>query len=103
MLALIASAWALPVQADIFMYRDTRGGLHFSNAPTEPHYMPRPDTSSRECCTCLSKHEYHGTPCMEDMTASKCTKVLEEGGSIIYVQGCHNKCAHECRSLRSAE
>ncbi len=25
-------------RADIYMYRDTRGGLHFSNAPSEPQY-----------------------------------------------------------------
>ena len=40
---LVVSAWALPVSADVYMYRDTRGGLHFSNAPTEPqyhYYMP---------------------------------------------------------------
>jgi soluble lytic murein transglycosylase-like protein len=36
---LVASLWALPARADIYMYRDTRGGLHFSNAPTEPQYQ----------------------------------------------------------------
>jgi soluble lytic murein transglycosylase len=30
---------ALPVHADIYMYRDSRGVLHFSNAPTEPQYQ----------------------------------------------------------------
>lgn len=30
--------WAVPVRADIYMYRDTRGVLHFSNAPSEPQY-----------------------------------------------------------------
>src|SRR5436190_679204 len=30
---------ALPARADIYMYRDTRGGLHFSNAPAEPQYQ----------------------------------------------------------------
>jgi soluble lytic murein transglycosylase-like protein len=36
---LVASVWAVPAPADIYMYRDTRGGLHFSNAPTEPQYQ----------------------------------------------------------------
>ncbi len=36
---VVAGVWALPAQADIYMYRDTRGGLHFSNAPTEPQYQ----------------------------------------------------------------
>jgi soluble lytic murein transglycosylase-like protein len=36
---LAASVWAVPATADIYMYRDTRGGLHFSNAPTEPQYQ----------------------------------------------------------------
>jgi len=34
---------AFPVRADIYMYRDTRGLLHFSNAPSEPqfqYYLP---------------------------------------------------------------
>ena len=34
-------AWwlvAAPAQADIYMYRDSRGVLHFSNAPAEPRY-----------------------------------------------------------------
>ncbi len=29
---------AVPAQGDIYMYRDSRGGLHFSNAPTEAKY-----------------------------------------------------------------
>ena len=36
---LVTSVWAVPARADIYMYRDTRGGLHFSNAPTEPQYQ----------------------------------------------------------------
>lgn len=41
------SAWGLPARAEIYMYRDTRGGLHFSNAPTEPQYQYyMPDISS---------------------------------------------------------
>src|SRR5437773_470789 len=35
----ITGAWAVSARADIYMYRDTRGGLHFSNAPTEPQYQ----------------------------------------------------------------
>ena len=30
---------AVPARGDIYMYRDTRGVLHFSNAPTEPQYQ----------------------------------------------------------------
>ncbi len=30
---------AIPAHADIYMYRDTRGVLHFSNAPSEPQYQ----------------------------------------------------------------
>jgi len=30
---------ALPAEADIYRYRDSRGVLHFSNAPTEPQYQ----------------------------------------------------------------
>ncbi len=37
--ALIVTAMSLPARADIYMYRDSRGGLHFSNAPTEPQYQ----------------------------------------------------------------
>ena len=33
------SVWALPARGDIYMYRDTRGVLHFSNAPSEPQYQ----------------------------------------------------------------
>ena len=41
--ALSASA----AQADIYMYRDARGGLHFSNAPAQPSYQYyMPDWSS---------------------------------------------------------
>jgi soluble lytic murein transglycosylase len=29
----------IPARADIYMYRDTRGVLHFSNAPAEPQYQ----------------------------------------------------------------
>jgi soluble lytic murein transglycosylase-like protein len=36
---LFAVALAQPARADIYMYKDTRGGLHFSNAPTEPQYQ----------------------------------------------------------------
>jgi len=44
-LLLFASAAAAP--ADIYMYRDTRGVLHFSNAPSEPQYQYyMPDLSS---------------------------------------------------------
>ena len=35
----VASLWVGAARADIYMYRDTRGGLHFSNAPTEPQYQ----------------------------------------------------------------
>jgi soluble lytic murein transglycosylase len=35
---MVATLWAVPASADIYMYRDTRGGLHFSNAPAEPQY-----------------------------------------------------------------
>ncbi len=31
--------WAASGRADIYMYRDTRGVLHFSNAPSEPQYQ----------------------------------------------------------------
>jgi len=37
--AFAVGLWALPVHADIYMYRDTRGLLHFSNAPSEPQYQ----------------------------------------------------------------
>jgi len=36
---IVIAMWALPVNADIYMYRDKRGVLHFSNAPTEPEYQ----------------------------------------------------------------
>jgi soluble lytic murein transglycosylase-like protein len=36
---LLGSVWAVSARADIYMYRDTRGGLHFSNAPAEPQYQ----------------------------------------------------------------
>jgi soluble lytic murein transglycosylase-like protein len=35
----ITVMWAGTAGADIYMYRDTRGVLHFSNAPTEPQYQ----------------------------------------------------------------
>ena len=35
---IAAMAWAPMAFADIYMYSDSRGGLHFSNAPTEPQY-----------------------------------------------------------------
>jgi len=31
--------FAVPARGDIYMYRDTRGVLHFSNAPSEPQYQ----------------------------------------------------------------
>lgn len=37
--ALVLGLLAVPVHADIYMYRDTRGLLHFSNAPSEPQYQ----------------------------------------------------------------
>ena len=37
--ALIIGLGSVPLRADIYMYRDTRGVLHFSNAPTEPQYQ----------------------------------------------------------------
>ena len=39
MSALAFGIWSRPVAADIYMYRDTRGTLHFSNAPSEPQYQ----------------------------------------------------------------
>lgn len=36
---LFIALWALPARADIYMYRDKRGVLHFSNAPSEPEYQ----------------------------------------------------------------
>src|ERR1043166_2684680 len=30
--------WASSASADMYMYKDSRGVLHFSNAPTEPQY-----------------------------------------------------------------
>ena len=44
---LFVVAMTMPARADIYMYRDTRGGLHFSNAPAEPQYQYyMPDISS---------------------------------------------------------
>lgn len=44
---LFVVAMTMPARADIYMYRDTRGGLHFSNAPAEPQYQYyMPDLSS---------------------------------------------------------
>jgi soluble lytic murein transglycosylase-like protein len=37
--AVITSLWVVAARADIYMYRDTRGVLHFSNAPSEPQYQ----------------------------------------------------------------
>jgi soluble lytic murein transglycosylase-like protein len=36
---LLAFALAMPARGDIYMYRDTRGVFHFSNAPSEPQYQ----------------------------------------------------------------
>ena len=36
---LVIVLWAFPLHADIYMYRDKRGVLHFSNAPSEPEYQ----------------------------------------------------------------
>jgi soluble lytic murein transglycosylase-like protein len=35
---LVMGISARPARGDIYMYRDTRGVLHFSNAPSEPQY-----------------------------------------------------------------
>ncbi len=44
---LLLGVVAGTARADIYMYRDTRGVLHFSNAPTEPQYQYYlPDVSS---------------------------------------------------------
>jgi soluble lytic murein transglycosylase-like protein len=44
---LLVFAFAGPAQGDVYMYRDTRGVFHFSNAPTEPQYQYyMPDISS---------------------------------------------------------
>ncbi|MFI5396599.1 MAG: lytic transglycosylase domain-containing protein [Candidatus Binatia bacterium] len=44
---VFAIVLAIPARADIYMYTDTRGGLHFSMAPTEPQYQYYlPDISS---------------------------------------------------------
>jgi soluble lytic murein transglycosylase-like protein len=37
--AVITGLWVVAARADIYMYRDTRGVLHFSNAPAEPQYQ----------------------------------------------------------------
>jgi soluble lytic murein transglycosylase len=45
--AVAVLAAAAPARGDIYMYRDRRGVLHFSNAPTEPQYQYYlPDISS---------------------------------------------------------
>jgi len=45
--AVTLGTWALPARGDIYMYRDTRGVLHFSNAPSEPQYQYyMPDVTS---------------------------------------------------------
>ena len=36
---LFVLGMGVPARADIYMYRDTRGVLHFSNAPAEPQYQ----------------------------------------------------------------
>lgn len=44
---LLVFAFAVPAHGDVYMYRDTRGVLHFSNAPSEPQYQYyMPDISS---------------------------------------------------------
>ncbi len=37
---LVTLAQVSPVAAEIYMYRDNRGSLHFSNAPSNPNYRP---------------------------------------------------------------
>lgn len=37
--ALLIALTTAPLRADIYMYRDLRGVLHFSNAPSEPEYQ----------------------------------------------------------------
>lgn len=38
---LVVCSWfSLPARAEIYVYRDGRGGLHFSNAPVSPGYRP---------------------------------------------------------------
>lgn len=37
---LLAVCLAAPAQAEIYVYRDARGTLHFSNAPASPGYRP---------------------------------------------------------------
>jgi soluble lytic murein transglycosylase len=45
--ALLIFAFVQPALADIYMYRDSCGSLHFSNAPSEPQYeYYMPDISS---------------------------------------------------------
>jgi soluble lytic murein transglycosylase-like protein len=39
LVAIVAALWAVPARSDIYMYKDTRGVLHFSNAPSEPQYQ----------------------------------------------------------------
>jgi soluble lytic murein transglycosylase-like protein len=44
---LLVFAFAGPAQGDVYMYRDSRGVFHFSNAPSEPQYQYyMPDISS---------------------------------------------------------
>lgn len=38
--AIVVSTWFASARADIYMYRDRAGVLHFSNAPAEPAYRP---------------------------------------------------------------
>jgi soluble lytic murein transglycosylase-like protein len=44
---VLVLAFAMPALGDVYMYRDTRGVFHFSNAPSEPQYQYyMPDISS---------------------------------------------------------
>ena len=44
---VVTVTWPARTRADVYMYRDTRGVLHFSNAPSEPQYQYYlPDISS---------------------------------------------------------
>ena len=45
---MVVGLWLLPARADIYVYRDAGGGLHFSNAPAaDPRYQYyMPDASS---------------------------------------------------------
>ncbi|MFQ5665888.1 MAG: lytic transglycosylase domain-containing protein [Candidatus Binatia bacterium] len=44
---LCVAVWVAPLRADMYMYRDAHGVLHFSNAPSAPQYhYYLPDTAS---------------------------------------------------------